>query len=298
VLVALAALLGLYAYTAASFAVERLAGDEDAVTIGSKAFTEQYILSEMMAQQIARETGLASRTLQSLGSMVAFEALRSGDLDVYVDYSGTIWATIMQRETLPGDRRQVLEEVGRYLGDRHGIRLLGSLGFENTYALGMRGVQARALGLERIGQLAIHAPRLEIGGDYEFFQRAEWKALVRAYGLSFRSERSMDPALMYQAVAEGEVDVISAFSTDGRIDAYDIALLEDERGVIPPYDAIVLVSRNLAANRPEVVEALHGLVGRIDAAAMRSMNLAVDREGRSPAEVAAGFLADLADLGG
>jgi osmoprotectant transport system permease protein len=293
VLTALAALLGLYAYTATSFAVERLAGDEDAVTIGSKAFTEQYILSEVMAQQIARETGLPSRKLQSLGSTVAFDALRSGDLDVYVDYSGTIWATIMQREALPGDRRQVLDEVAGYLSDEHGIRLLGSLGFENTYALGMRGVQARALGLERIGQLAIHAPRLEIGGDYEFFQRAEWKALVRAYGLAFRFERTMDPALMYQAVAEGEVDVISAFSTDGRIAAYDITLLEDERGVIPPYDAIVLVSRNLAADRPEVVEALRGLVGRIDAAAMRGMNLAVDGEGRSPAEVAAGFLADL-----
>ena len=293
VVAALAALLGLYAYTAASFAVERLAGSGRAVTIGAKAFTEQYILSEMMAQRIARETGAPSRTLQSLGSTVAFDALRSGDLDVYVDYSGTIWATIMKRESLPGDRLQVLDEVGRYLRDRHGITLLGSLGFENTYALGMRGAQARALGLERIGQLAAQAPRLEIGGDYEFFQRAEWKALVRAYGLAFRSERSMDPALMYQAVAEGEVDVISAFSTDGRIAAYDITLLEDERGVIPPYDAIVLVSRNLAEDRPEVVEALRGLLGAIDADAMRRMNLAVDGEGRSPAEVAAGFLADL-----
>ena len=98
---------------------------------------------------------------------------------------------------------------------------------------------------------------------------------------------------MYQAAQSGEVDVISAFSTDGRIDAYDIALLEDERGVIPPYDAIVLVSRDLAAERPEVVEALRGLVGSIDAGAMRGMNLAVDGEGRSPAEVAADFLADL-----
>lgn len=290
---ALAALLGLYAYTAASFAAERLAGGVRPVTIGSKAFTEQYVLSEMIAQRIARETGIPSRTVQSLGSTVAFDALRNGDLDVYVDYSGTIWATIMKRETLPGDRLAVLEEVGRYLSERHGITLLGSLGFENTYALGMRGAQARALDLTRIGQLAARAPGLEIGGDYEFFQRAEWKALVRAYGLAFRSERSMDPALMYQAVAEGEVDVISAFSTDGRIAAYDIALLEDERGVIPPYDAIVLVSRGLLAERPAVVEALRGLVGAIDADAMRRMNLAVDGEGRSPAEVAAGFLADL-----
>jgi osmoprotectant transport system permease protein len=293
VVTALAALLGLCTYTAASFAVERLAGNQHTVTIGAKAFTEQYILSELMAQRIARETGAPSRTLQSLGSTVAFDALRSGDLDVYVDYSGTIWATIMKRRSLPGGRLQVLDAVGRYLRDEHGIILLGSLGFENTYALGMRGAQARALGVERIGQLAAQAPHLEIGGDYEFFQRAEWKALVQAYGLVFRSQRSMDPALMYQALAEGEVDVISAFSTDGRIAAYDITLLEDERGVIPPYDAIVLVSRKLAEDRPAVVEALRGLLGAIDADAMRRMNLAVDGEGLSPAEVAAGFLADL-----
>jgi osmoprotectant transport system permease protein len=288
---ALGAVLALYAYTGASLALEGAATSERVVAIGSKTFTEQYVLSEILAQQIAAETGIATRSVQSLGSTVAFDALRQNDLDVYVDYSGTIWATIMKRETLHGNRSRILEEVGRYLRGEHGITLVGALGFENTYALGMRAERARELGITRISDLRALAQRLEIGGDYEFFQRAEWEALQRVYGLSFRRSRSMDSSLMYQAVAGGEVDVISAFSTDGRIAAFEIALLEDDRGVIPPYDAIVLASPELVAELPEVVDALRDLAGTIDADSMRRMNLAVDGEGRSPAEVARTFLA-------
>jgi osmoprotectant transport system permease protein len=261
------------------------------VAIGSKTFTEQYILSRMLAQRIAEQTGLDSHAVESLGSTVAFDALVADELDLYVDYSGTIWATIMKRETLAGSRAQVLEEVRRHLLEVYGITLLGSLGFENTYALGMRAAQARELGIRTISDLARHAPRFEIGGDYEFFQRAEWAALESRYGLAFAAQRSMDPALMYEAVASGAVDVISAFSTDGRIAAFDIEILEDDRGVIPPYDAIVLASPRLPVELPEVIAALEPLLGAIDAAAMRRMNLAVDQGGRSPAAVAGEFLA-------
>jgi osmoprotectant transport system permease protein len=288
---ALGALLALYAYAGASLAFGGSVAAERAVAIGSKTFTEQYILSEILAGQIAQETGLPTRSVQSLGSTLAFDALRLSELDVYVEYSGTIWATLMRRETLPGDREQILDEVRRYLQREHGIALVGALGFENTYALGMRAERARELGVTRISELAPLAPRLEIGGDYEFFQRSEWESLRRVYGLSFRARRSMDSSLMYQALTRGEVDVISAFSSDGRIAALDIALLEDDRGVIPPYDALVLASPALAAGRPEVVEALARLSGSIDAAAMRRMNLAVDGGGLSPAEVARDFLA-------
>ena len=284
------ALAALYVYTGASLAAERFGGPERVVAIGAKTFTEQYILGEILAQRVSVATGLPTRAVQSLGSTVAFDALRAGQIDLYVDYSGTIWATLMRRETLPGDRDRVLVEVERYLRDEHGITLVGALGFENTYALGMRSDRARELGIARIGHLAPVAPRLEIGGDYEFFQRAEWASLQRAYGLEFRVERSMDSSLMYQAVASGEVDVISAFSTDGRIAAFDIALLEDDRGVIPPYDAVVLASPQLANELPEVIEALAPLSGAIDAEAMRRMNLAVDRDGRAPADVAREFL--------
>ncbi len=286
-------LSALCAYTAASFAWGRAADPARLVRIGAKTFTEQYILGEILARRIEAETGLATRVVPSLGSTVAFDALVSGDLDVYVDYSGTIWATIMKREAAADDRAAVLDQVSRYLAEQHGLAALGSLGFENTYALGMRADRARELGVERIGQLAPLAPDLEIGGDYEFFQRPEWAAIRDRYGLRFGSRRSMDSSLMYQAVATNEVDVISAFSTDGRIAAFDIALLEDDRGVIPPYDAVILVNARIQRDLPQVAEALRALVGRIDAAEMRRMNLAVDEAGESPAAVARDFLARL-----
>jgi len=290
---ALLLLAGLCGWAAAGVAAPSTRSGPREVVIGAKTFTEQYILSELLAARISDRTGLPTRTLSSLGSTVVFDALRTGQIDVYVGYSGTIWATLMHRPELPGDRARVLEEVAAYLRDEHGIQVAAALGFENTYALGMRAEHARRLGISRISQLAAHAPRLEIGGDYEFFQRPEWTQLRRVYGLAFAAERSMDSSLMYQAVAQGEVDVITAFSTDGRIAARDIVLLEDDRGAIPPYDAIVLVGPRMASEQPEAVAALAGLAGAIDAERMRRMNLAVDQGGRSPADVAREFLRGL-----
>jgi osmoprotectant transport system permease protein len=287
---ALLVLMGLCAWAALGLAAPAGRAASREVVIGAKTFTEQYVLSELLAARIAEQTGLPTRTLPSLGSTVAFDALRSNQIDVYVEYSGTIYATLMHRSQLPEDRARVLAEVAEFLRSQHGIPIAAALGFENTYALGMRAAQARELGIQRISQLAAHAPKLEIGGDYEFFQRPEWSALQRSYGLAFRAERSMDSSLMYQAVAQGEVDVITAFSTDGRIAAEDIALLEDDRGAIPPYDALVLVGPRAAREQPQLLAALAGLAGAIDAASMRRMNLAVDRDGRSPAEVAREFL--------
>ena len=279
------ALIALLVGTGLTLVVPR-GHDERAVAIGSKTFTEQYILSELLAGWIERETGRPARALQSLGSTVLFDALRSGEIDVYVDYSGTIWATILKRDGLPEGREAVLEDVRQSLAEDFGVTLAAALGFENTYALAMRAAQARELGVASYSDLARVAPRLEIGGDYEFFARPEWRALVDVYGFAFRSERSMDASLMYQAAASGDVDVISAFSTDGRIAAYDLQVLRDDRGVIPPYDAIVLAGPRLAAEAPEVVEALRGLEGILDEAAMQRLNLAVDQDGRSPRDVA------------
>jgi osmoprotectant transport system permease protein len=290
---AAAALGALYLFAFGAFALERWCDADAAVSIGSKAFTEQYVLAEILARRVTAETGAPTRAVPSLGSTVAFDALVAGDLDVYVDYSGTLWATILRETSLPQRREDVLERVRRFLAERHGVTVVCALGFENTYALGMRADRAAALGVRSIGDLARVARDLEIGGDYEFFQRAEWRALVDAYGLAFRAERSMDPSLMYDAVAAREVDVISAFSTDGRIAAFDLALLDDERGVIPPYDAIVLASARLAREAPAVLEALRALEGAIDAETMQRMNLAVDAGGRTPTQVAQDFLQDL-----
>ncbi len=289
---ALAVLGLLVAVTVGATVADRLGGGETPVRIGSKTFTEQYILAEVLAETVRREAGRPSEPVPSLGSTVLFDALRSDQIDLYIDYSGTIWATVMKRETLPDDRDAVLAEVGTWLRENHGIELVAALGFENTYALGMRRAQAEQLGIRRIGDLARVASGLEIGADYEFFARPEWTALADTYGLAFGKQRSMDSALMYQAVASGEVDVISAFSTDGRIAGYDLQLLEDDRGVIPPYDAIVLAAPALVRERPDVIEALRPLAGSIDAEAMQRMNFAVDDGGASPESVGRAFVED------
>ena len=288
---ALAVLSGLYLYAGVTLARTMSPAREREIVIGAKTFTEQYILSEILARQITHRTGLPARVAQSLGSTVAFDALRSGGIDAYVDYSGTIWATIMHRDPGPS-RDDVLQGVGRYLKDTHKISLTGSLGFENAYALAMRRDRAIALGVRTISDLAPHASGLTIGGDYEFFQRAEWRTIRERYGIAMKAERSMDPSLMYQAVANGNVDVISAFSTDGRIAAYDLVLLEDDKGAIPPYDAIVLVGAK-ASGETKVLGALRELSGTIDAGAMRRMNLAVDRDKQNPGVVARAFLDSL-----
>jgi osmoprotectant transport system permease protein len=260
------------------------------VVIGAKTFTEQYILSALIARHVEQTTGVAATVLPSLGTTVAFDALASGALDVYVDYSGTIWATIMQRRQVPPDPATVLPEVGRYLAREHGVTLVGALGFENAYALAVRDAQARELDLTSISSLTPHARTLAIAGDYEFFGRPEWRAIRKAYHLTFAEQRSMDSSLMYQAVASGQVDVISAFSTDGRIAALDLRVLRDDRHAIPPYDAIILANGRLARELPQVLDALTTLVGTIDAATMRGLNAAVDQEGADPDAVAQAFL--------
>jgi osmoprotectant transport system permease protein len=286
---ALAALSLLYAHAAITFVAANGEGSPRMV-VGAKTFTEQYILSRILATTIERATGRPVDVVSSLGSTVAFDALRAGDIDAYVDYSGTIWATIMRREAAGVDRQTVLDEVSRFLKAEHGIDVVGALGFENAYAMVMRRARADDLRVRTIADLAPHASRLAVGGDYEFFQRPEWRAIQESYALRVREQRSMDPSLMYEAVANDQVDLISAFSTDGRITALDLVVLEDERHAIPPYDAVILASSRLTRDHPDAVTALRGLSGSIDAERMRRMNQAVDQDGKSPEAVAAEFL--------
>ena len=262
------------------------------VRIGAKTFTEQYILADILAQTIEHGTGAKTEVVSSLGSTVAFDALRTGQIDLYVDYDGTIWSTIMKAGA-PDQRADVLAQVGAYLENEHGIDLICPLGFENAYALAVRRDGAEAWGATRISDLTPRAPSLSIGGDYEFFARPEWVAVRDTYGLRFASQRSMDASLMYQAVAASDVDVISAFTTDGRIAAFDLQVLADDRGAIPPYDAILLTREAFVGERPEVVGSLRGLCGGIDTDEMRGMNRAVDVDGDTPADVARKFLLGL-----
>jgi osmoprotectant transport system permease protein len=253
--------------------------------IGTKTFTEQYVLGRAIANELAA-AGFRTRTLDSLGSTVAFDALVAGRIDVYVEYTGTIWANHMRRTDNPG-REAVLREVQAWLASEHGAELLAPLGFENAYALAMVRSRAEALGVRSIEDLAAVAPELVLGGDYEFFSRPEWRDLAAAYGLAFRELVTMDRTLMYAAVAVGEVDAITAFSTDGRIPAFDLALLDDTRGALPPYDAVIVLGRDAERRWPGLREALVRLGGSIDGGALRAANRRVDLDGGTVEDAAA-----------
>lgn len=250
-----------------------------AVQIGAKTFTEQYILAQTITSKL-QDADIPSYGRFSMGSTILFDALSKDTIDCYVDYSGTIWATLMKREDAASPP-EVLDEVTWYLKEKYGVVCLGPLGFENAYALAMRREQAEELGIRTIEDLAQHGPNLSIAGDYEFFSRPEWEKLRDTYGLDFASKRSMDSTFMYEAVKNGQVDVISAFSSDGRILAYDLLVLKDPKYALPPYDAILLVAPQ-AAKSQKLLAALRPLVGAIDDDAMRWANGQVDLHRRAP----------------
>ncbi len=256
--------------------------------IGAKPFTEQYVLAALIEQRLAAP-GLSAQRRDGLGSGVIFNALSSGDIDAYVDYSGTLWANQMRRSDVK-PRAEVLAEVSRWLEVTHGIRLLGPLGFENAYALAMPRARAEKLAIRSIGDLATHAPQLSIAGDYEFFERPEWKAIRDAYGLRFRAQRTMQSDFMYQAARAGDVDVVSAYTSDGRIAQFDLAVLDDPKHAIPPYDAILLLSPRRAHDEV-LIAALKPLVGAVAVELMRAANLRASN-GDTSADDAARWLAE------
>jgi osmoprotectant transport system permease protein len=237
--------------------------------LGAKTFTEQYVLSALISQRL-KAAGLSASAREGLGSNVVFDALASNDIDLYVDYSGTLWANQFHRNDIR-PRQEVVAELKTMLAKQN-ITLLGELGFENAYALVMPRKRAEQLGIRSIADLAPHASGMSMAADYEFFSRPEWAGLQKAYGLSFRAQRQMQPDFMYAAVASGEVDVIAGYTSDGLIAKYDLVVLDDNRHAIPPYDAIVLLAPRRAADAA-LRDALQPLLGRIDGTMMREANL-------------------------
>jgi osmoprotectant transport system permease protein len=237
--------------------------------VGAKTFAEQYVLSALIAQRL-RAAGLSASSREGLGSNVIFDALASGDIDVYVDYSGTLWANQFHHSDIK-PREELLDELKATLATQK-ITMLGELGFENAYALMMTRKRAEELRIHSIADLASHAPTMSMAADYEFFSRPEWAGLREAYGLSFRTQRQMQPDFMYAAVASGEVEVIAGYTSDGLIAKYDLVVLDDAKHAIPPYDAIVLLAPKRAGDLA-LRAALSPLLGRIDIAAMREANL-------------------------
>ena len=249
------------------------------VRIGAKGFTEQFILAEILREKI-EDAGGTPEVLSNMGSTIVFNALAKNTVDVYVGYTGTIWSTVL-KETDPISRIAMRAAVAGRLYDEYGIVLAGALGFENTYALVARRQTVQRYGLRQIGNLTPVAKDLRIGGDPEFFGRPEWQRVRNLYALSDITEVGMDSTFMYQAVADGQVDVAAGFSTDGRIEAFDLAVLNDPKEAFPPYDAVLLLSPRAAKNR-DLVHVLEPLLNQISVAAMRTANRRVDEDGVTP----------------
>ena len=265
----------------------------DHPVIGAKNFTEQVVLGELLAQEIEAKSGLkVERRFYLAGSYICQQALVSGRIDGYVEYTGTALTAIL-KQPVDRDADRVLKTVRDLYASRYNVVAAQPLGFENTFAMVIRGEDARALHLETLSEAARFAPQWRLGVGYEFEQRPDGlPGLSAAYGLRFASApRTMDLGLLYRALQAHQVDMIAANSTDGPIRALGLVALEDDRRYFPPYQAVPLVRAEALRRWPRIQDALDALAGKISADEMRAMNEAVDGEHRDPAEVVREFRA-------
>ena len=264
------------------------------VVVGAKNFSEQYILARLIGDRLER-SGYDVEYRDGLGSAVIYGAVATGQVDVYVDYAGTIWTNEMKRtEVLPP--ADMLPVIAEWTKRTKGVRLLGSLGFENAYAFAMRSDDAKRLGISSLADLVPLTPRLRLGTDLEFLDRPEWALVKKAYPLRFLSLTPYSPTFMYRALASRRVDVISAFSSDGRIVSDHLSVLSDPRHAIPGYDAIILVAP-AHADDARFKAAIEPLLGSIPVELMRQANDSVDRDAdkKTPDEAAKWLAAQIAE---
>ena len=288
---ALTAVVAIAAALLLGSAVANVLGERPVVVVGSKNFTEQLILGEIVAQTIERETGLTvDRRLNLGGTLIAERALASGDIDVYVEYTGTALTAIFHRPLI-SDSSAVLASV-REAYASSGRTLLPPLGFNNTFTILVRGSDARARGMRTIDDAVAAAGGWRAGFGYEFLERPDgYPGLAKRYGLRFmESPKVMDLTLTYRALAAGQVDLIAGDATAGLIDALDLFPLTDNRAYFPPYDAVPVARTDTLLKYPQVRRALESLGGKISAADMRAMNNAADARREDPAAIARRFL--------
>ena len=290
---AIAAVLALSIVALLVWSVATRASRSAVVVVGSKNFTEQVVLGELMAQAIEREGVAVTRKLNLGGTFICDRAVRSGDIDLYVEYTGTAVTAVFHQD-VPHDPQQAFQQA-RALYARGGITALEPLGFNNTFAILVRARDAQRLGLRSIADLRAPAAGWTPGFGYEFLQRADgYPGLSRTYGLRFGgAPRAMDLSLIYKALADGQVDVIAGDATSAQIDALDLSALADDLHYFPPYDAAPVVRTAALLRHAEIGRAMARLAGHITARDMRAMNRAVDVDRRDPRDVAAGFLAGL-----
>jgi osmoprotectant transport system substrate-binding protein len=264
----------------------------DEIVVGSKNFTESALLGEILAQQIEHKTHLhVVREFYLAGSFICQQAMLAGRIDTYVEYTGTALTAILH-EPIQSDRAAVYERVKREYEKRFQFRVMPPLGFDNTFAMVVRGEDARRLGLRTISDAAKYAPEWRAGFGYEFMERPDgYAGLAQMYGLHFREQPEiLDLGLLYRALLDKNVDIVAGNSTDGLLAARDLTVLVDDRNYFPPYEATPVIREQAIALHPEAAAAIEELAGKISNEEMRKMNYEVDGERRDASVVAEEFL--------
>jgi osmoprotectant transport system permease protein len=263
------------------------------ITIGGKNFTEQDILAHMMASLIEAKTDIKVNRQAFLGgTQVVHNALLKGDVDLYAEYTGTGWTATLKKETI-NDPQETYDKVKAAYEEQFNVTWLKPFGFNNTYTLAMRAEHAKELGINTFSDLAGHAPNLILGATQEFLERPDgYKGLQEVYDMKFKDTKGMDPGLTYSAVKEGAVDVNDAFATDGRIPAFNLKVLKDDKQFFPPYFAAPIIRTDTLEAHPELKEVLNLLAGKLNDESMAKLNAKVDLDGEKAQDVAENWLKD------
>jgi osmoprotectant transport system substrate-binding protein len=266
--------------------------ERNTIVVGSKNFSEQALLGEILAQHIEARTHLpVTRRFYLAGSYICQQALLAGRIDTYVEYTGTAMTAILH-DPIEKDPSAVFGRVKSEYQQRFRLDVLPSLGFNNTFAIVIRGEDARRLNLKTMSDAASHAPQWRAGFGYEFMERPDgYEGLARIYGLRFAEPpRILDLGLLYRALLEKQVDLVAGNSTDGLLSARDLVILADDKDYFPPYDAVPIIRSETETRHPEVGAAIAELGGKISDEEMQKMNFAVDGQHRDAADVAREFL--------
>jgi osmoprotectant transport system substrate-binding protein len=266
--------------------------ERNTIVVGSKNFSEQALLGEILAQHIEARTHLpVTRRFYLAGSYICQQALLAGRIDTYVEYTGTALTAILH-DPIEKDPSAVFGRVKSEYQRRFGLAVLPSLGFNNTFAIVIRGEDARRLNLKTMSDATSHAPQWRAGFGYEFMERPDgYEGLARIYGLRFAEPpRILDLGLLYRALLEKQVDLVAGNSTDGLLSARDLVILADDKQYFPPYEAVPIIRSETETRHPEVGAAIAELGGKISDEEMRKMNFAVDGQHRDAADVAREFL--------
>jgi osmoprotectant transport system substrate-binding protein len=261
------------------------------ITIGSKFFTEQVVLAELLAQHIEAKTGIpVVRKINLGGSLLVHKALLAGELDLYVEYTGTALTAVLN-ESPQGDSSAVYNRVKQLYSDRFHLEVTEPLGFENTFAMVIRGDDAKSLHLQKLSDISSIVPKWRAGVGYEFLERPDgFRGWSARYNLHFaESPKVMDLGLIYRALVDHQVDIVAGNSTDGLINSLGLVALEDDRHYFPPYDAVPIVRQSTLAQFPQLRAALADLNGKLSAADIRRLNYAVDAQHQDAAAVVRTF---------